>query len=57
VDRADWLSPTRVREGLAAAPTGRVISHPDIFRAAKLFIDQRGDDAPMRAVERAAPGT
>jgi hypothetical protein len=30
-----------------------VTSDPDIFRAAKLLIDQRGDDAPLRAAERA----
>jgi hypothetical protein len=26
---------------------------PDIFRAAKLLIDQRGNEAPMRAARRA----
>ena len=26
-----------------------MIEDPDIFRAAKLLIDQHGDDAPMRA--------
>jgi hypothetical protein len=30
-----------------------VIDDPDIFRAAKLMIDRHGEDAPMRAVERA----
>jgi hypothetical protein len=30
-----------------------VISDPDIFRAAELLIDQHGDDAPIRASERA----
>ncbi len=28
-------------------------SDPDIFRAAKLLIDQHGKDAPLRASERA----
>jgi len=28
-------------------------SDPDIFRAAKLLIDQHGEDAPLRAAERA----
>ena len=28
-------------------------SDPDIFRAAKLVIDQHGKDAPLRAAERA----
>jgi hypothetical protein len=30
-----------------------VIDDPDIFRAAKLLIDQHGGAAPIRAVERA----
>jgi hypothetical protein len=30
-----------------------VIDDPDIFRAAKLLIDQHGDDAAMRAAQRA----
>jgi len=30
-----------------------VISDPDIFRAAKLLIDQHGIDAPIRAAQRA----
>ena len=30
-----------------------VINDPDIFRAAKLLIDQHGDDAPIRAAMRA----
>jgi hypothetical protein len=30
-----------------------VIADPDIFRAAKLLIDQHGDDAPIRAAQRA----
>ena len=30
-----------------------MIDDPDIFCAAKLLIDQHGDDAPIRAVERA----
>jgi hypothetical protein len=30
-----------------------VISDPDIFRAAKLLIDQHGADAGLRAAERA----
>jgi hypothetical protein len=30
-----------------------MISGPDIFRAAKLLIDQHGGAAPIRAVERA----
>ena len=30
-----------------------MISDPDIFRAAKLLIDQHGDDAAIRAAERA----
>jgi hypothetical protein len=29
------------------------IDDPDIFRAAKLLIDQHGDDASLRAAERA----
>ena len=28
-------------------------SDPDVYRAAKLLIDQHGEDAPMRAAERA----
>ena len=28
-------------------------SDPDIFRAAKLLVDQHGEDAPLRAAERA----
>ena len=28
-------------------------SDPDIFRAAKLVIDQQGDDAPFHAAQRA----
>jgi hypothetical protein len=30
-----------------------VIEDPDIFRAAKLLIDRHGDDADIRAAERA----
>jgi hypothetical protein len=30
-----------------------VINDPDIYRAAKLLIDQHADDAPMRAAQRA----
>jgi len=30
-----------------------VTSDPDIYRAAKLLIDQHGEDAPLRAAERA----
>ena len=30
-----------------------MIDNPDIFRAAKLLIDQHGDDAPIRAAQRA----
>ncbi len=30
-----------------------MISDPDIFRAAKLLIDQHGDDAAIRAAQRA----
>ena len=30
-----------------------MIDDPDIFRAAKLLIDQHGDDAAMRAAQRA----
>jgi len=30
-----------------------VIDDPDIFRAAKMLIDQRGADAPIRAAQRA----
>jgi len=30
-----------------------VIDDPDIFRAAKLLIDQHGEDAPIRAAQRA----
>jgi hypothetical protein len=30
-----------------------MISDPDIYRAAKLVIDQRGGDAAIRAAERA----
>jgi len=30
-----------------------VTSDPQIFRAAKLLIDQHGDDAPLRVAERA----
>jgi hypothetical protein len=30
-----------------------VIDDPDIFRAAKLLIDQHGADAPIRAAQRA----
>ena len=30
-----------------------MIDDPDIFRAAKLLIDQHGADAPLRAAERA----
>jgi hypothetical protein len=30
-----------------------MIDDPDIFRAAKLLIDQHGDDAPIRAAQRA----
>ena len=29
------------------------INNADIFRAAKLLVDQHGDDAPTRAAERA----
>jgi len=28
-------------------------SDPDIYRAAKLLIDQHGDDAPLRTARRA----
>ena len=28
-------------------------SDPDIYRAAKLLVDQHGEDAPLRAAERA----
>ena len=31
----------------------RMIDDPDIFRAAKLLIDQHGDDAAIRAAQRA----
>jgi hypothetical protein len=37
--------------GLDARPA--VTSDPDIFCAAKLLIDQHGEDAPLRAGERA----
>jgi hypothetical protein len=30
-----------------------LIEAPDIFRAAKLLIDQHGEDAPLRAAQRA----
>jgi hypothetical protein len=30
-----------------------LIDDPDIFRAAKLLIDEYGDDAPIRAAQRA----
>jgi hypothetical protein len=30
-----------------------VTSDPDIYRAVKLLIDQHGEDAPLRAAERA----
>jgi len=30
-----------------------MISDPDLFRAAKLLIDQHGIDAPIRAAQRA----
>jgi hypothetical protein len=30
-----------------------MVSDPDIFCAAKLLIDQHGEDAPLRAAERA----
>jgi hypothetical protein len=30
-----------------------MIDDPDIFRAAKLLIDEHGDDAPIRAAQRA----
>ena len=30
-----------------------VTSDPDIFRAAELLIDQHGENAPLRAAERA----
>jgi len=30
-----------------------VTSDPDIYRAAKLLIDQHGENAPLRAAERA----
>jgi hypothetical protein len=30
-----------------------MIDDPDIFRAAKLLIDQHGNDAPIRAAQRA----
>ena len=30
-----------------------MISDPDIYRAAKLLIEQHGDDAELRASERA----
>jgi hypothetical protein len=30
-----------------------MIDDPDIFRAAKLLIDQHGDDAALRAAQRA----
>ena len=30
-----------------------MIDDPDIFRAAKLLIDQHGDDAPIHAAQRA----
>jgi hypothetical protein len=30
-----------------------MIDDPDILRAAKLLIDQHGEDAPMRAARRA----
>jgi hypothetical protein len=33
--------------------TSAMISDPDIYRAAKLVIDQHGDDAAIRAAERA----
>jgi hypothetical protein len=30
-----------------------VIEDPDIFRAAKLLMDRHGEDAPLRAAQRA----
>ncbi len=30
-----------------------MVSDPDVFRAAKLLIDKHGEDAPLRAAERA----
>ena len=35
------------------SPAAGVISDPDIFRAAKLVIDQRGEEAAMFAAGRA----
>ena len=35
------------------AGSGRTNSNPDIFRAAKLLIGQDGEDAPIRAAQRA----
>jgi hypothetical protein len=40
-----------VREGRSADP--RMIDDPDIFRAARLLIDQHGEDAGFRAAHRA----
>jgi hypothetical protein len=35
---------------MTATPT---VNDPDIFRAAKLLIDQHGEDGPIRAAQRA----
>jgi hypothetical protein len=43
-----------VREGLQSdLPTQAVIEKPEIFRAAVLLVDQHGEDAALRADQRA----
>ncbi len=32
-----------------------MVCDPDIFRAAKLLMDQHGENAPLRAAERVVP--
>jgi hypothetical protein len=51
------IHPQMIREigvvgGENSASVPRMIDDPDILRAAKLLIDQHGEDAPMRAARR-----
>jgi hypothetical protein len=46
-----WLE--ALKEALRLPDDGTMIEDPDIWRAAKLLIDQHGEDAALRAAQRA----
>ncbi len=48
-----WRYTHRVTRGHAAKPNIPLTSDLDIFRSAKLLIDQHGDDAPIFAAMQA----